>query len=68
MVPKVADVISYKLLKIYNLNNLKDTVREKKDLAWLTYDKSRTIRDVKRGQVYPSRNTCTFHTVLESHF
>ena len=38
-------------------------------MIWLTaYDESRAIRDVKRGQVSPSRNTCTFQTVFDSHF
>ena len=38
-------------------------------MIWLTpYDESRAIRDVKRGQVSPSRNTYTFQTVFDSHF
>ena len=32
------------------------------------YNESRAIRDVKRGQVSPSRNTCTFQTVFDPHF
>ena len=40
-----------------------------KHMIWLTaYDESRAIRDVKRGQVSPSGNTCTLQTVLDSHF
>ena len=41
----------------------------KNHMIWLTgCDESRAIRDVKRGQVSPSRNTCTFQTVFDSHF
>ena len=35
-------------------------------MIWLAaYDESRAIRDVKRGQVSPSRNTLTFQTIFE---
>ena len=41
----------------------------KRLMIWLTeYDESRAIRDVKRGQASPSRNTYTFQTVFDSHF
>ena len=41
----------------------------KKHMIWLiAYDESRAIRDVKRGEVSPSRNTGTFQTVFDSHF
>ena len=41
----------------------------KKHMIWLTvYDERRAIRDVKRGEVSPSRNTGTFQTVFDSHF
>ena len=46
----------------------KDTALETHKI-WLTaYDESRATRDVKRGQVSPSRNTYTFQTVFDSHF
>ena len=35
-------------------------------MIWLTaYDESRAIRDVKRGEVSPSRNAGKFQTVFE---
>ena len=41
----------------------------KKHMICITaYDESRAIRDVKRGEVSPSRNTGTFQTVFDSHF
>ena len=41
----------------------------KKHMICITaYDKSRAIRDVKRGEVSPSRNTGTFQTAFDSHF
>ena len=40
----------------------------KNHMIWLTaYDESRAIRDVKHGEVSPSRNTGKFQTVFDSH-
>ena len=41
----------------------------KKHMICITaYDESRAIRDVKGGEVSPSRNTGTFQTVFDFHF
>ena len=56
----ISEPVYFKLLRI---------PPSKKHMIWLTaYDESRAIRDVKRGEVSPSRNTGTFQTVFDSHF
>ena len=51
-----------------NMPTLKDTAC-KNHMIWLTaYDESGATRDIKRGHVSPSRNTCKFQTVFNSHF
>ena len=61
--------MSVLLLKSLSLEKSLKIPPSKKHMICITaYDESRAIRDVKRGEVSPSRNTGTFQTVFESHF
>ena len=50
------------------LINLRIPPSTKHMICITAYDESRAIRDVKSGDVSPSRNTGTIQTVFDSHF
>ena len=55
-------------LKLNDLIALRIPPSKKHMICITAYDESRAIRDVKRGEVSPSRNTGTFETAFDSHF